>query len=79
MDGTWVCYGGQQIPGFGTWLDKIYFGNDNEQNFGYSEKLGIENACIYGGVNAEDYYVYLQEEGNRVNKEKLQEIEDYLE
>jgi len=79
MDGTWVCYGGQQIPGFGTWLDKIYFGNDNEQNFGYSEKLGIENACIYGGVNAEDYYVYLQKEGNRVNKEKLQEIEDYLE
>ncbi len=75
---TWVCYGGQQIPGFGTWLDQIYFGNDGQQYFGYDGALGIEQACIHGYVDAFDYYESLQEAGNKVNKEKLQEIEDIL-
>ncbi len=75
---TWVCYGGQQIPGFDTWLQNIYFGNDGQQHFGYDGGLGIENAVIHGGVNAFDYYEQLQTSGNDINKEKLQEIEDYL-
>ena len=75
---TWVCYGGQQIPGFDTWLQNIYFGNDGQQDYGYSEGLGIEKAVIYGGVDAYDFYEKLQESGNTINQEKLQEIEDYL-
>ncbi len=77
-NGTWVCYGGQQIPGFDTWLQNIYFGNDGQQNYGYDGGLGIELAVIYGNASAYDYYPQLQESGNQINKEKLQEIEDYL-
>ncbi len=75
---TWVCYGGQQIPGFDTWLQNIYFGNDGQQDYGYDGGLGIEKAVIFGDVDASDYYQQLQESGNKINKEKLQEIEDYL-
>lgn len=75
---TWVCYGGQQIPGFDTWLQQIYFGKDGIQDYGYAGGLGIELACIYGNVDAFDYYQQLQDAGNTINKEKLQEIEDYL-
>lgn len=75
---TWVCYGGQQIPGFDTWLQNIYFGNDGQQDYNYDGGLGIEQAVINGGVDALDFYQQLQESGNKINKEKLQEIEDYL-
>lgn len=75
---TWVCYGGQQIPGFDTWLQNIYFGKDGKQDFGYDGGLGIEEAVINGGVSAFDYYESLQESGNTINKEKLAEINDFL-
>ncbi len=72
--GKWTCYGGQSIPGFGTWLDQIYYGNDGKQNFGYDCGLGIEQACIHGGVDAYKYYEYLEEQGNKMYHEKLAEL-----
>lgn len=71
-ESTWTCFGGQQIPGFDTWLQNVYFGNDGKQDFGYDVGLGIEQAVIYGGVDADDYYEYLQEQGNRQYKKALQ-------
>lgn len=86
-NGTWTCYGGQQIPGFDTWLADVYHGGDGQQNYGYtggkayggdSAGTGIESAVIWGGVSAYDYYEQLEEKGNQINKEKLAEIESYL-
>lgn len=73
-ESTWTCYGGQQIPGFDIWLQNVYYGNDGMQDFGYAGGLGIEQAVIYGGVDAKDYYEYLQEKGNSIHKEKLDEL-----
>ncbi len=73
-ESTWTCYGGQQIAGFDSWLQNVYYGNDGTHDFGYKEALGIELAVIYGGVDAKDYYEYLQEKGNSIHKEKLDEL-----
>ncbi len=78
QNGTWTCYGGQQIPGFSLWLDTIYFDNAGNQNFGYNDAYGIEAACIYGHVDAFDYYEYLQDKGKEIYRDVLSKIEDYL-
>ena len=71
---TWTCYGGQQIAGFDIWLQTVYYGYDGKQDFGYDGGLGIEEACIYGNSEAQNYYEYLQDEGNRIYKEKFEEL-----
>jgi len=77
-ESSWTCYGGQQIAGFGNWLDIVYFGHDNEHYYGYDDGLGIEAACIYGKVDALKYYEQLEKEANEIHKEKLKEIENYI-
>lgn len=78
-ESTWTCYGGQQIPGFDLWLQNIYYGYDGKQDFGYAGGLGIEQAVIYGGVDAKDYYEYLQDKGNSIYEEKLDELMSKIE
>lgn len=75
----WTCYGSYQSAGFDIWIQNIYFGNDGRQDFGYSDGLGIELAVIYGGVDAKDYYKYLQDEANRIYKEKFDELSKNIE
>ncbi len=70
-ESTWTCYGSQQIPGFDSWLQNVYFGNDGRQDYGYDKGLGIEQAVIYGGVDAGEYYEYLEDWGNKWYKNKL--------
>ncbi len=45
----WVCYGSQQMPGFGTFLDDYYFKHEWVEG-----QLGIENAVIQAGYSAAD-------------------------
>ena len=75
-NGKWTCYGGQQIAGFDTWLQNVYFGNDGQHDYDYDypDGLGIERACIYGGVEPIKYYETIEKEGNEINKKKLEEL-----
>lgn len=73
-NGKWTCYAGQQILGFDTWLQNVYYGNDGQHYYGYPDGLGIEKACIYGGVEPLDYYETIEKEGNEINKKKLDEL-----
>jgi len=72
----WTCYGEHQILGFDTWMDEVYNDINGTQEYGYDAGLGIEAAVIYGGINAEDYYMYLQEMGNQIIRETEMELEN---
>jgi len=78
-ESAWTCYGSAQIPGYDTWLQNIYFGNDGMQDYGYNDGLGIERAVICGNVDAKKYYEYLEEMGTLIYKRKLEEIESVFE
>ncbi len=45
----WACYGSQQMPGFGTFLDDYYFKHEWVEG-----QAGIENAVIKAGFNPAD-------------------------
>lgn len=69
--GRWTCLGSPQIPGFGTWLEEVYWGED------FGGITGVENA-VASGEDASRFYKDLEEKGNNLNKEKLQELEAML-
>jgi len=77
-ESSWTCYAGQQVIGFGEWLDKVYFGKDNKHFYGHNDRIGIENACIYGNVDATEYYEQLQKEANEIHNEKLKEVNEAI-
>lgn len=70
-EARWTCLGSPQIPGFGTWLEEVYWGED------YDGVTGVETA-VYGGQDAAKYFKDLQEKANEINKEKLQELNAML-
>ena len=65
---NWTCLGGAQIPGFGSWLDDYYNGQE------YDGYTGVESAVLDGGLDAMSYYKDLQEHGTEYYEAKLAEI-----
>ncbi len=66
-EGTWTCYGGQQIPGFGTWLEDNYFNTYN-----------VEQEVILNNKDAQDYVADLTRLANESNQQRLDEINALL-
>jgi len=67
----WTCLGSPQIPGFGTWLETVYWGEE------YGGHLGIETA-VANGIDASAHYKWLEEQANKYNQDKLAELNAML-
>ncbi|MBE5940246.1 MAG: extracellular solute-binding protein [Lachnospiraceae bacterium] len=69
----WTCLGSPQIPGFGTWLEEFYWGEEFVPGY-----YGIETAVAAGAADPYAYYEQLEKRGNELNQEKIDEINAML-